>query len=35
MSNSVTEWYQQGGRLSAHDIGSAIEAVVFDGLRQN
>lgn len=32
MSNSVTEWYQAAGRLSAHDVASAIEAVVFDGL---
>lgn len=34
MSNSVSEWYQPGGRLSAHDIASAIEAVIFDGLRR-
>jgi AcrR family transcriptional regulator len=34
MSNSVTEWYQAGGRLSAHDIASAIEAVTFAGLRR-
>jgi AcrR family transcriptional regulator len=34
MSNSVTEWYQPGGRLSARDMGGAIEAVIFDGLRR-
>ena len=34
MSNSVTEWYQPGGRLSAADIASAIETLVFDGLRR-
>ncbi|HEY4869491.1 MAG TPA: TetR/AcrR family transcriptional regulator [Candidatus Dormibacteraeota bacterium] len=33
MSNSVTEWYQPGGRLSARDMAGAIEAVIFDGLR--
>jgi len=32
MSNSVTEWYQPGGRLSANDIADAIEKVVFEGL---
>jgi AcrR family transcriptional regulator len=35
MSNSITEWYQPGGRLSAHDIATAIEAVIFEGLRHN
>jgi len=34
MSNSVTEWYQPGGRLSARDMASAIEAVIFEGLRR-
>jgi AcrR family transcriptional regulator len=34
MSNSVTEWYQPGGRLSARDMAGAIEAVIFDGLRR-
>jgi AcrR family transcriptional regulator len=34
MSNSVTEWYQPGGRLSAREMAGAIEAVVFDGLRR-
>jgi hypothetical protein len=34
MSNSVVEWYQPGGRLSAGDIASAIETLVFDGLRR-
>ena len=34
MSNSVTEWYQTGGRLTAHDIATAVETVVFDGLRR-
>ena len=33
MSNSVTEWYQPRGRLSAADVAAAIEAVVFDGVR--
>jgi AcrR family transcriptional regulator len=34
MSNSVTEWYQPGGRLSARDMAAAIEAVIFEGLRR-
>jgi AcrR family transcriptional regulator len=34
MSNSVTEWYQPGGRLSARDMAGAIEAVIFEGLRR-
>lgn len=34
MSNSVTEWYQPRGRLSAADLADAIEHVVFDGLRR-
>ena len=34
MSNSVTEGYQPGGRLSARDMASAIEAVIFEGLRR-
>lgn len=34
MSNSVTEWYQPGGRLSAQDVAAAIEKVVFEGLRK-
>jgi AcrR family transcriptional regulator len=34
MTNSVTEWYQPGGRLSANDIAVAVEAIVFDGLRR-
>jgi len=34
MSNSVTEWYQPGGRLSARDIAGAIDTVVFEGLRR-
>ena len=34
MSNSVTERYQPGGRLSARDMASAIEAVIFEGLRR-
>lgn len=33
MSNSVTEWYQPGGRLSAQEVAGAIEKVVFEGLR--
>jgi AcrR family transcriptional regulator len=33
MSNSVTEWYQAGGRLSTADVAAAIEAVAFEGLR--
>jgi hypothetical protein len=33
MSNSVTEWYQLGGRLSADDLASAITTIVFSGLR--
>ena len=33
MSNSVTEWYQPGGRLSARDMAGAIEAIIFDGMR--
>ncbi len=32
MSNSVSEWYQPGGRLSAGEVASAIETVIFDGL---
>jgi AcrR family transcriptional regulator len=32
MSNSVTEWYQPRGALSAAEIAAAIETVVFDGL---
>ena len=32
MSNSVTEWYQARGRLTAADIAAAIEMIVFDGL---
>jgi len=34
MSNSVTEWYQPGGRLSARDMAGAIEAIIFEGLRR-
>ena len=33
MSNSVTEWYQPRGQLSAAEIAAAIETVIFDGLR--
>jgi AcrR family transcriptional regulator len=33
MSNSVTEWYQPGGRLSARDMAGAIEAIIFEGMR--
>jgi hypothetical protein len=32
MSNSITEWYQPGGRLSADDIASALTRTCFDGL---
>ncbi|MFN2581952.1 MAG: TetR/AcrR family transcriptional regulator [Candidatus Dormibacteria bacterium] len=32
MSNSVTEWYQRDGRLSASQLASAIEMIVFEGL---
>lgn len=35
MSNSVSEWYQAGGRLTAHDIATAVEKVTFEGLRKN
>ncbi|HWW10728.1 MAG TPA: TetR/AcrR family transcriptional regulator [Candidatus Acidoferrales bacterium] len=34
MSNSVIEWYQPGGRLSARDMAGAIEAIIFEGLRR-
>jgi len=34
MSNSVTEWYQPRGRLSADEVARAIETVVFEGLRR-
>lgn len=34
MSNSITEWYQLGGRLSAEDLASAITTIVFSGLRR-
>ena len=33
MSNSVTEWYQARGRLTAADIAAAIEAIIFEGLQ--
>ena len=32
MSNSVIEWYQPRGALSAGDIATAIEATVFEGM---
>ncbi|GAC1337928.1 MAG: TetR/AcrR family transcriptional regulator [Candidatus Dormibacteria bacterium] len=32
MSNSVTEWYHAGGRLSAQELGEAICLIVFSGL---
>ena len=35
MSNSVTEWYQASGKLSADDIAGAIERVIFEGLRSS
>ncbi|HYL70741.1 MAG TPA: TetR/AcrR family transcriptional regulator C-terminal domain-containing protein, partial [Candidatus Dormibacteraeota bacterium] len=35
MSNSVTEWYQPGGRLSANDVARAIDMIIFDGLRSS
>jgi AcrR family transcriptional regulator len=34
MSNSVTEWFQAGGRLSAGDLADAVTTVVFAGLRR-
>jgi AcrR family transcriptional regulator len=34
MSNSISEWYQAGGRLSATDIAGAIEAIIFEGLQR-
>jgi len=34
MSNSVTEWYQPGGRLAARDMAGAIDTVIFEGLRK-
>ena len=33
MSNSVSEWYQRGGRMSAAQIADAIERIVFEGLQ--
>ncbi|MBV8445333.1 MAG: TetR family transcriptional regulator, partial [Candidatus Dormibacteraeota bacterium] len=33
MSNSVSEWYQRGGRMSAVQIADAIERIVFEGLQ--
>ena len=33
MSNSVTEWYQPRGRLSADDVAGAIETILFTGMR--
>jgi AcrR family transcriptional regulator len=33
MSNSVTEWYQPQGRLTADGLGDAITTIVFQGLR--
>ena len=34
MSNSISEWYQPGGRLSARDMAAAVDAVVIEGLRR-
>jgi hypothetical protein len=34
MSNSVTEWYQAGGRLSAADLAEALITTCFEGLRR-
>jgi AcrR family transcriptional regulator len=34
MSNSISEWYQAGGRLSPTDIAGAIEAIIFEGLQR-
>jgi AcrR family transcriptional regulator len=34
MSNSVTEWFQAGGRLSAGDLADAVTTIVFAGLRR-
>lgn len=35
MSNSVTEWYQASGRLSADDLADTITTIVFAGLRSH
>ena len=32
MSNSVVEWYRPSGRVPAHVIASALEAIVHDGI---
>lgn len=34
MSNSISEWYQPGGRLSARDMAAAVDTVVIEGLRR-
>lgn len=32
MSNSATEWYRRGGRISAEELATAVGAIVFEGL---
>jgi len=32
MSNSITQWYRQQGRLEAAEIAAAVSAMVFEGI---
>lgn len=35
MSNSITEWYQVGGRLDAGDLAHAVVSTCFEGLQHS